>query len=140
MIWSARIGRMNAMNDVGRIFFPRSPWPNGHRIERFVWSGRLDDLGLWFDLHLETASYREDGEGDESRSQNDWTSPSVWCNYHRCTISSVKWASERGVQVASATRRLDVRAPTLRFRADTLGPRTNVVDMLEDDKPTASTY
>ncbi|HWS34937.1 MAG TPA: hypothetical protein VN408_19635 [Actinoplanes sp.] len=44
----------------GRIWFPGNPWADGHRVEDFTWTGRLDDAGrLWFDITLQTAFYDE---------------------------------------------------------------------------------
>lgn len=47
----------------GRIWFPGNPWPGGHRVTEFAWTGRLDDAGrLWFDLSLQTEPYDDSGE------------------------------------------------------------------------------
>ncbi len=51
---------------MGRIWFPGNPWPDGHRIEEFAWTGRLDDAGrLWFDLTLRTGPYDEAGVAED---------------------------------------------------------------------------
>ena len=48
--------------ELGRIVFPKNPWPKGHRITKLAWTGRVvPDSGLWFSLHLETAPYDEGG-------------------------------------------------------------------------------
>lgn len=77
-----------------RIWFLDSPWPDGHSIQDFHWSGRLNEDGsLWFDLHLETVGY--DSEREPACNQDDdWHSPSLWCNFHNCTLSSTYWAEE----------------------------------------------
>jgi hypothetical protein len=99
----------------GRIWFPGNPWPGGHRVRTFDWSGRLDGLGrLWFDLHLRTADYDEgdvkndqdqdEDENGEPGERSDWESPIVWNNYHRCTISSTFWGEGSGLLAATAGR------------------------------------
>jgi hypothetical protein len=91
---------MAKRKELGRILFPGNPWPKGHAISSFKWSGRIErGTGIWFDLHLETTEYYADDpkshanyyEEDDDDSADDWTSKSVWCNYHSCTISSTKW-------------------------------------------------
>ncbi len=78
----------------GRIWFIDNPWPGGHAVENFVWSGRLDADGtLWFDLHLETVSYEAEAEAAVDLD-DDWHSAVVWQNYHSCTLSSTNWADE----------------------------------------------
>jgi hypothetical protein len=67
------------------------------------WSARVERAtGVWFDLHLTTASYyaedpksgpnyyNVDGE-DENANESDWESKTVWCNYHSCILSSTYW-------------------------------------------------
>lgn len=78
----------------GRIWFIDNPWPGGHAIEEFVWSGRLDaDGSLWFDLHLETVDYKSEAAAAIDRGPH-WQSTIVWQNYHSCTLSSTNWADE----------------------------------------------
>lgn len=78
-----------------RIYFHGNPWPEGHKIEAFSWSGRLEpNSGLWFDLHLETEDYyaNDDPEEEEELEDiSDWQAKIVWCNYHSCTLSSIYW-------------------------------------------------
>ncbi|MET3287619.1 UNVERIFIED_CONTAM: hypothetical protein ABID98_000189 [Brevibacillus sp. OAP136] len=39
---------------MNRIYFAGNPWPDGHRIKAFAWSGRLEPgSGLWFDFDLD---------------------------------------------------------------------------------------
>lgn len=53
---AACMNRDERVTSFGRIFFPGNPWPEGHRIKEFAWSGRLDaKTGLWFDLHVRGA-------------------------------------------------------------------------------------
>jgi hypothetical protein len=89
----------------GRIWFADSPWPHGHALETLVWDGRLEpDSGLWFDLHLRSMKYAEKPPAweDDAADGSAWRSPSVWRNYHRCTLSSTKW--HRGGFLAGAPR------------------------------------
>ena len=84
--------------EANRIYFKGNPYPKGHGIKKFVWSGRLDeDEQLWFDLHLETDDYDAEGdtENDEADEDldSDWEARTVWGNYNSCTISSTKWKS-----------------------------------------------
>ncbi|MBX3317045.1 MAG: hypothetical protein KF902_09320 [Phycisphaeraceae bacterium] len=78
----------------GRIWFEGNPWPRGHAIKEFAWSGRLDaDGSLRFDLHLETVDYESEAE-PEFDHEDDWRSAVVWSNYHRCGLSSTQWECE----------------------------------------------
>jgi hypothetical protein len=90
----------------GRIWFPGSPWPNGHAIEEFVWSGRLDaDGSLWFDFHLKTVDY--DSEGAPTIDlEDDWRCPGLWMNSYNCTLSSTEWKEEgsKGLFLGDAAR------------------------------------
>lgn len=97
------------MSDYGRIWFAKSPWPQGHRLAAIQWSGRLDDRGLWFDLHLQTAAYEADHPGERAGPNvrdYDWADPAVWHNYGRCTMSSTKWF-QGGFLVGTADEPLD---------------------------------
>jgi hypothetical protein len=112
-----------------RIFFKDNPYPNGHKIIEFVWSGHLDaDSQLWFDLHLKTDSYySEDSthfkekENDEE-SHTDWDSKIVWGNYHSCTMSSTYWGSNGILIDANAPKLNFTNWPATRLIADTLPP------------------
>lgn len=101
----------------GRIWFPGNPWPDGHRVEEFAWTGRLDEVGrLWFDMTLRTASYDEAGLTDddddgESSDRSDWESPIVWNNYHRCTMSSTFWEDATGLLAATPDRPFRLTGP-----------------------------
>jgi hypothetical protein len=78
----------------GRIRFVGNPWPEGHPIKAFHWGARLVDGDVWFDLHLESDDYYAEREIDDDPSVeylSDWVAPSVWYNFHSCTISSTKW-------------------------------------------------
>jgi hypothetical protein len=89
----------------GRIWFPGNPWPDGHRVVDFDWTGRLDDAGmLWFDLSLTTAGYDEEGDPAEDPEDDSWQSPVVWGNYHRCSLSSTKWEDATGLLAATPRR------------------------------------
>ena len=62
------------MSETDRIFFKDNPFPLGHKIEKFVWSGRLDsERGLLFDFHLQTVDYNaEDKSDDIGPPESDW--------------------------------------------------------------------
>ncbi|MEU2034434.1 hypothetical protein [Nocardia amamiensis] len=96
------------VSPAGRIVFPGNPWPEGHAIEEFAWTGRMDQAGgLWFDLHLRSAEYdaehRPDDDRDDDSDIEDWLSPIVWQNYHRCTLSSTYWGEDEGTGLRAAT-------------------------------------
>ncbi|WP_327117130.1 hypothetical protein OHB12_06640 [Nocardia sp. NBC_01730] len=99
------------ISPTGRIVFPGNPWPEGHAIEEFAWTGRLDPAGhLWFDLHLQSADYNaerapEDDaewEPEDDEDHEGWTSRIVWQNYHRCTLSSTYWGEDEGTGFRAA--------------------------------------
>ena len=97
------------MNTNNRIFFSGNPWPNGHPIKNFVWSGRLDadQSALFMDLHLETENYNlEDKTDDEGEPQSDWTAKIAWNNFHSCTLSSTEWHFG-GILVGTAAQPFD---------------------------------
>lgn len=53
----------------GRIWFPGNPWPDGHRVAKFRWTGwLLPEDGAGFDFSLKTAAYDED---DRARLDGD---------------------------------------------------------------------
>jgi len=100
-------------NDLGRITFAKNPWPQGHRIADFVWTGRIEAGSVWFDLHLTSANYdegdelRDEAEDDHERD-DDWRAKGCWTNYGRCTMSSTKWDGEAtGFQVGTPKNPLD---------------------------------
>ena len=93
---------MDAAGDrVGRITFPGNPWPEGHAIKEFVWSGRLEaDGDVWMDFHLESENYYAEREVEDDEDHSDWEAPIVWGNYHACTLSSTHWPGQfRGGRV-----------------------------------------
>ena len=116
-------------DSIGRIVFPGNPWPRGHEIKDFVWSGRLvPESGIWFDFHLVSADYHAEDDPDaddeeEPDDLSDWESKSAWCNFWSCRLSSTYWAEETegadtGVLIGTRSAPLDLRSP-LRFRCDT---------------------
>jgi hypothetical protein len=112
-----------------RIFFRGNPWPRGHRVKKFVWTGRLEpETGLWFDFHLESADYDEgDREEQDERDRSDWRSKGVWSNYGNATISSTMWGGARGFLAATTRKPLEWSRLTGRtFRTP--------VESLEDDE------
>lgn len=115
------------MFSAGRITFADNPWPNGHRVESFAWSGRLfPGRGVTFDFDLRSANYYED-DGDHDIPEEDdefvssWKSKVVWGNYHSCIMSSVEWDSSDGFLVGTAKKPLDLDAlDGTEFRIDKL--------------------
>lgn len=81
------------MNTTNRIFFKDNPYPNGHLITNFIWSGRLDqERGLVLDFHLETDDYHAEDESDDiEEPESDWKAKIAWRNFHKCTLSSTEW-------------------------------------------------
>lgn len=115
------------MTSANRIYFPGNPWPEGHAIEHLSWTGRIEADGLYFDLDLRSADYHAERRLEDDESEPDsWKSPLVWGNYHRCSLSSTKWGSDRGVFVANAKKPLDWS--TLSEHAFEVDKRTAVDD------------
>ncbi|WP_291895905.1 hypothetical protein [Chryseobacterium sp.] len=89
------------MEDTSKIYFTDNPYPNGHKIEIFNWSGRIDEYGyIWFDFYLKSENYyANDDENNEEEDEglSDWNSKIVWGNYHNCTLSSNYWCEQRGI-------------------------------------------
>ncbi|MEH1014086.1 hypothetical protein V6U90_13365 [Micromonospora sp. CPCC 206060] len=108
------------------IVFPGNPWPAGHQISAFEWTGRLEPgPQLWFDLHLRTADHPDPPPGPVDATDHDpagWTSPDVWHNYHACTLSSTHWG-HYGFLVGTPDRPLTLGA---------LDGREFLVDQLPD--------
>ena len=96
------------MEKDNRIYFKGNPYSKGHRIKKFIWSGRLDaNEQLWFDFHLETDDYySEDDDEEDDKEDSDWEAKSVWENYHSCTLSSTKWKSQ-GIEIDTTNRKFD---------------------------------
>lgn len=84
-----------------RIYFKGNPFPGGHAVKTFRWSGRLDaEQGLFFDFYLQTDDYNaEDKSSDAEEELPDWQSKIVWNNYHQCTIAS-KEKHQDGILIA----------------------------------------
>lgn len=63
---------------ISKIYFFDSPHSNGHKIERFSWSQRIDEYGsIWFDFHSKTENYyANDDENSEEENEDlsDWES------------------------------------------------------------------
>lgn len=111
----------------GRIAFEDNPWPKGHRLEAFAWSGRLfPGRGVTFDFDLRTANYYEDDDPNEPDDDgeefvSDWKSKVVWGNYHSCILSSVEWGGSDGILVGTAKKPIDLEAlDGVKFRVDKL--------------------
>ncbi|SDJ13453.1 hypothetical protein [Chryseobacterium jejuense] len=104
-----------SMESVSKIYFLDNPYPNGHKIEVFSWSGRIDENGfIWFDFHLKTENYyanddenNEDDKEDEDETLPNWNSKIVWENYHACTLSSNYWSEQRGIRINKPDEKLD---------------------------------
>jgi hypothetical protein len=120
----------------GRIWFPGNPWPDGHRVTDFEWTGRLDAQGrLWFDLTLATADYDEEGSPPDDDGDDDWSAPIAWNNYHACKLSSTRWEDATGLLAAT---------PGQAFRLADPGPHRLTADPLPiedvDDDPAFHIY
>ncbi|MGX5685238.1 hypothetical protein ACWKWW_11780 [Chryseobacterium cucumeris] len=102
------------MEPVSKIYFIENPYPDGHTIENFSWSGRIDEYGfIWFDFHLKTEKYyANDNENNEEEDEDlsDWDSKIVWRNYHACTLSSNYWGEQRGIRINNLDEKLDFDA------------------------------
>jgi hypothetical protein len=101
--------------EANRIYFIDNPYPEGHKIIKFVWSGRIDeDEAIWFDFHLETDDYyadddsAEEEDSDEDDGTSDWNAKIVWTNYHSCTMSSTDLGEEsKGIKVSHHSRKFN---------------------------------
>ncbi len=93
---------------MNRIYFKGNPYPNGHKIEEFIWSGRLiKRKGLIFDFHLVSDYYcAEDVSEDEERGKLWWDSKKAWGNYQQCTMSSTFWEGN-GVLVGTENNQFE---------------------------------
>ena len=97
----------------GRITFEGNPWPDGHRLQGFAWTGRLlPRRGVTFELDLRSADYYENDADDFTEEDGeylgDWKSKSVWGNYHSCIISSCEWGTSDGFLVGTAKKPIDL--------------------------------
>lgn len=100
------------MESTSKIYFMNSPYPNGHKIIAFSWSGRIDeDRSVWFDFHLKTENYNEEDQhedfNEEEEDLSDWDSKIVWNNYHTCTLSSIYWGEQKGIRIDKPGEKLD---------------------------------
>lgn len=103
------------MFSAGRITFDGNPWPNGHRVVGFAWTGCLvPRRGVTFELDLRSADYYEDDADywteDDGEYLGDWKSKSVWGNYHSCIISSCEWGTSDGFLVGTSKKPIDLDA------------------------------
>ncbi len=114
-----------------RIWFPGNPWPNGHRIAEFRWSGWLDpDDGLRFGFWLESADYHADdppATGDDDPVVPFGRSRHTWLNYGRCTIRP-----SMGFVAGTPAEPLDL--DTLTDRTFVVDPPDEVADFEDDDE------
>lgn len=93
-----------------RIYFIDNPYPNGHKIIKFLWNGRMDeDERIWFDFHLESEEYyAEDDSEDIDEAISDWKARNVWANYHKCKLSSTFWEEQdKGILIKHTNETLD---------------------------------
>jgi hypothetical protein len=80
------------MNKQNRIVFAGNPWPKGHVVDEFSWEVEKRGKDIWFQFHLETVAYNDEGAGTEAGDDDDdWKAPIVWNNYHRCKMSTSEW-------------------------------------------------
>lgn len=101
------------MDKPNRIYFLGNPYPNGHTLEEFKWSGRIEeDESIWFDFHLKTDNYYaedddgddDDGDDEEEEFKSDWNSKGVWGNFHQCIMSSTYWG-DYGIKISKTSRK-----------------------------------
>ena len=99
-----------------RIFFAGNPWPKGHRIKKFSWTGSLDpERGIRFEFDLETDDYYAESEGNDAEDEGDWKSTVVWGNYHRCHLHA-----NQGFLAGTVKNKLSLEELTGRvFKVDT---------------------
>lgn len=100
------------MSQPNRIYFLGNPYPKGHTLEEFLWSGRIEeDESMWFDFHLKTDPYYAEEAGkdkyneevdDDDESKSNWESKGMWGNYVQCTMSSTRWG-DQGIQINKTT-------------------------------------
>src|SRR5688500_15422815 len=113
--------------DADRILFPDNPWPGGHRIATFAWTGELDpDRGAIFHIHLESVDYDARDPDRESRPSvpplvDEWISKDAWRHHHSCILSSWFYGDHGGILVGTAEHPFDL---------DALDGRELVVDPL----------
>lgn len=73
------------------MYFPGSPWPQGHKIKNRGLRLVIDeDRDLFFELYINSCDYIEEDGGDYKESEDyacDWDSKATWYNYHSCNIS-----------------------------------------------------
>src|SRR5262249_44101439 len=107
----------------GTITFKGNPWPDGHGIKTFVWSGRLFSDRVTFDFDLRSVDYDDDDDAEEEEEEEDddrgdWGAKIVWTNYHACTLSS---GDSEGFVVGTEKRPVDLDAlDGQSFRVDRL--------------------
>ncbi|TXK70622.1 hypothetical protein [Paenibacillus sp. N3.4] len=79
---------------------------------KFIWSGHINEDGLWFDLYLESADYDEENnelDSQDDEAVSDWQAKIVWNNYHSCTLSSTYWEEASGFQVGKELNQFGIR-------------------------------
>lgn len=112
-----------------KIYFTNSPFTNGHKVNDFVWSARLDEqLNLWMDLHLESDHYDQEEEYKDDLEEIDDVSEenvekALWVNYGHCVLSSTYWEN-KGIPI-------DSKAFPLNF--EELNSKTLLIDELPID-------
>lgn len=111
---------------ISKIYFKGNPYPLGHQLKEFVWSGRLQDgKGLIFDFHLKTENYGISKTiSIDTDDTPDWEARGVWENYGQCTMSSTHWDGH-GILVGTKV------AP---FNFHQILDRPIVVDLLPEAK------
>lgn len=115
----------------GRIVFEGNPWPQGHALDAFEWTARVEDGEVWFDLHLASAAYyaERDIEEDPDQPEDDsWKSPGVWGNYHRCTLSSTYWGERGGFRAGPLAQLSAAALDGAEFRVDPFEDEAEIED------------
>jgi hypothetical protein len=108
----------------GRIYFKGNPWPAGHRIAVFKWTGYFEPrTGLWFGFELTSAEYGEEGpppnfdESEAADPDDDWMN----CWYENQCLLTPADGERGGFLVGTPQEPLSFASLTKReFRVDAL--------------------
>lgn len=98
----------------GKIYLNTELFPEGHKLEEFVWSARLmPGKGLFFDFALESGEYDSSDQDFDYDSEADvvgiWNQRGWWRNSHQCWISSVEEDEDTGFCVGDEQNKLDFK-------------------------------
>jgi hypothetical protein len=116
----------------GRIWFEGNPWPGGHAIKALEFQLLLDEAGVGLLLDLQSEDYYAGDashfdEDNGSAAESDWTSKSVWGNYHSCRLSNTYW----GIGRDTVPRVANADAPITSRVLDTIHVTADILDLGE---------